>query len=630
MKMKSQVLAVTLALAAASAVLGAAEMPLIRLEADAREISRKLLRAREEIPAKPGKLALWYPKWIPGIHAPGGAIQNLGGLRLETPDGKAIAWRRDETEVYRIECTVPSGVNRVVARLDYICNQPSVNSSGVDSYGNAHLGIINWNTCLLYPEGISIDQVQVSARLTLPPKWRFGTALKVAKQEGESVEFQPETLREFVDRPLICGEHFRTINLKPENFPPTFMHLTSESEAAIQLPEDVIAKYCNVATEAGALFGGAHFDAYHFLVTCSDQVGLMGLEHLTSSLNGVRERDLIDEKKRQDSWVAGLLPHEFCHSWCGKHRRPAGMVTMNFHTPERTSLLWVYEGLATYLGDVLTVRSGLLTTNQYLATLAMYVERLMHTEGRRWRPLEDTAIASHILRGRSASWGELRRSQDYYDEGLLLWLEADAIIRQQSDGHRSLDDFCKKFMGPQRTNNIVPYDRAEVIRTLREVAEHDWDGFIRERVDVPQEALPLSVIERVGYRLQYATKPSETLKEMEQNRRYIDASSSIGATFADDGRLQRIIPGMAADKAGLTPGMLVQGVNGRKFSRERVRDAIADSTTKRTIEFLVLDSDAFRTITVPYADGPKYLELVRDPDKPDILTSILKRQISGR
>jgi len=271
------------------------------------------------------------------------------------------------------------------------------------------------------------------------------------------------------------------------------------------------------------------------------------------------------------------------------------------------------------------VRSGLISTNEYLVTLAAYIGDMMRTEGRRWRPLEDTAIANHILRAGSRNWGLLRRSQDYYIEGLLLWLEADAIIRQQSDGHHSLDEFCKKFMGPQRNEKIVPYDRAEIIQILKELADYDWESFLHERVDVPQTALPLTVVERCGYRLQYATKPSEILKEQEQNDKVVAAArDSLGLAFGEDGTAWDVVPGMAADKAGLAPGMKVAGVNGHKFSRERMQDAIADSVTKRQVEFLVLEGDTFRTFVVPYADGPKYLELTRDPNKPDVLMNILK------
>lgn len=622
--------------------------PLMRMEVDARDIPRQLLHARLEIPAVAGKMTLWYPKWIPGTHAPGGPVQNIAGLRLESPEGKPISWRRDEEEPYRLHCEVAAGLDHLVAKLDYICNQPTANSDGVDSFGNALVGVLNWNTCLLYPDGISIDALRVNLRLRLPAQWRFGTSLPVerevkleAEQTSESgaktsregratlIEFKTQTMRELVDSPLICGEHFRTLPLKVDRFPPAYLHLTSESPSAIQIDDKLVGHYRNMVREAAALFGGAHFAEYHFLVVCSDQISHNGLEHLSSSFNVVGERELIDEKKRK-GWPAYLLPHEFVHSWCGKHRRPAEMVTTNFHTPERTKLLWVYEGLTQYLGEVLTVRSGLLTTNEYLPWLAHKVADLLHTEGRRWRSLEDTAVANYLLRDGSKSWGSFRRDQDYYDEGLLLWLEADAIIRQQSDGRRSLDDFCKTFMGTQSTaTQIAPYELADVIKALKELADFDWEKFIGERVSTPQEALGLEFVGRCGYRLRYANKPSEYLEEREKQREYVSALDSLGLSFREDGKILEVIPGLAGDKAGLAPGMRAQGVNGRKFTGQRLKDAVADSVARRKIEFLMLEADQFRTIEVNYADGPKYLELVRDSSKPDILGDILKPVVSG-
>ncbi len=370
--------------------------PAIQMKVDAREISRALLHARLEIPATPGEFVLWYPKWIPGVHAPSGPVQNLAGLRFETAKGDAISWRRDDEEMNRFILTVPAGSDRVIAKLDYICNQPSVNSSGVDCFGNSLLGVINWNTVLLYPEGASIDTATANMQLQLPPGWKFGTALKPEAETPDGITFKTETLRRVVDCPLICGENFRTIELTGKNTPPAFLHLTSESASAIQIDDKLIAQYRKMVAEAVALFGGARWDSYHFLVVCSDRLPSNGLEHLSSSFNCVGERELVDEKKRK-AWPAYLLPHEFVHAWCGKFRRPAGMVTTNFHQPEHTRLLWVYEGLTQYLGEVLTVRSGLLPFAEHIPAFANKLDYLTQQAGRDWRPLEDTAVASHLV-----------------------------------------------------------------------------------------------------------------------------------------------------------------------------------------------------------------------------------------
>jgi predicted metalloprotease with PDZ domain len=598
--------------------------PTLQIEVDARDLPRRLLHTRIQMPCQPGKLRLWFPKWVPGTHGPGGPVQNVGGLRLETPDGKPVPWRRDEVEIYRVECDVPAGVKSINVRLDVICNEAAVAAAGYLSYGNESLGIINWGTCLMYPEGPSREDILVHLSLRLPKDWKFATALKTEPGPAESgrTTFQTVSLGELVDSPLIGGEHLRTIPLDSGAYPPAFFDLVSESPGALEIRPEVVKLYSRVVREAGELFGACHYSEFHFLITCSDDLGYLGLEHLSSSLNGVHEHDLNDDNRRK-GWVANLIPHEYVHSWCGKFRRPAGMCTSDFHTPEKTKLLWVYEGLAEYLGEVLMVRSGLVDLKEYRETLAQTISTLSHREGRRWRSLEDTAVASHLLRRGNPNWVDLRREQDYYFEGALIWLEADAIIRERSQGKKSLDDFCRKFLGKNSsTAQVVPYELPEIVQDLRELADFDWEQFLTQRVTQPQDALPLDVVGRCGYRINYATRPSSHAAN--QERGSISARDSIGLIFSGDGSITHVIPGMIGDRAGLAPGMKVIGVNNKTFSRQRLLDALAKSVTARKIELLLTEGEQFRTIVLNYADGPRYLELVRDTAKPDILAEILK------
>ena len=273
----------------------------------------------------------------------------------------------------------------------------------------------------------------------------------------------------------------------------------------------------------------------------------------------------MDDARRK-GWVANLIPHEYVHSWCGKFRRPAGMCTPDFQTPLKTRLLWVYEGLTEYLGEVLMVRSGLVDPKEYRETLTATIGSLAHQEGRRWRPLDDTAAASHLLRGHSPNWNELRRGQDYYFEGALIWLEADAIIRERSEGKKSLDDFCRKFLGANRTDvSVVPYELPEIVKDLHELADFDWESFLDRRVSQPQESLPLEVVGRCGYRLKYATEPPGG-SPISRRRGGVSARDSLGLSFSPEGQIDDVVPGMVGDRAGLAPGMTVIGVNSKKFS----------------------------------------------------------------
>jgi predicted metalloprotease with PDZ domain len=338
------------------------------------------------------------------------------------------------------------------------------------------------------------------------------------------------------------------------------------------------------------------------------------------------ERDLVD-RGRLKGWVANLLPHEYVHSWCGKYRRPAGMCTPDFHTPEKTRLLWVYEGLGEYLGEILMVRSGLLNLREYRERLASTIRSLSYHEGRRWRSLEDTAVASYLLRGASPNWNDLRRDQDYYFEGMLLWLEADTIIRERTAGKKSLDDFCRAFFGARApAAKVVPYELTELIQTLRDLADFDWEQFFQKRVSQPLESLPLDIVKRCGYQVRYTSRvPGEQMTR--QNRGFgseVAVQDSIGLSFSADGTVNEVVPGKVADRSGFAPGMKVISVNNKAFSRQRLLDAVADSVSRRKIELLVVEGEDFRTIVLEYSDGLRYLELVRDPAKSDVLAEILK------
>ncbi len=609
----------------------AGEGTTLQLEVDARDLPRRLMHTRIEVPCRPGKLALWFPKWVPGTHAPCGPVQDVAGLRLETPQGKPVAWRRDETDVYRVECDVPEGVKSLIVRLDTICNAAAVAASGHLTYGNESVGIINWSTCLMYPEGPSADQTRVALTLRLPPAWDFACALKADPEAtgppgGKPVKFREVSLTKLVDNPMIAGEHVRKIPLDSGKNPPAFLDLASESASALQVGAPVIAMYSRVVQEAGAMFGTCHYPAFHFLVTCSDDLGYLGLEHLECSINGVLERDLL-EQSRIRGWVANLLPHEYVHSWCGKFRRPAGMCTPDFQTPQKTRLLWVYEGLTEYLGEVLMARAGVVSPAEYRRLLTATIGSLSHREGRRWRPLDDTGVASHLLRGASPNWNELRREQDYYFEGALIWLEADAIIRERSKGKLSLDDFCRKFLGGKSTDaHVEPYEFSDVVKALRELVDFDWDAFLLKRTTEPLDALPLEVVGRCGYRITYSSRPPNAASRISRSGGVggVSARDSIGLTFDGEGKVVDIVPGMAGDRAGLAPGMKVIGVNSKTFSAQRVLDALADSVKRKKIELLLVQGENFRTIVLDYADGPRYLELVRDTGKPDVLAEILK------
>ncbi|MDX1928891.1 MAG: hypothetical protein SFV81_20340 [Pirellulaceae bacterium] len=606
----------------------------MRVEIDARDLPRKLLHARLEIPltesATEQKVALWYPKWVPGSHGPGGPIANVAGLRIEDPAGKVLHWQRTPGEVYRLEVTVPANTKGLRVAMRYITNQPTTGSMGHDSWGSSKLGVISPNTILLYPEQADIYVQQVVTTLVLPHAWQMSTALPLDESApgNADLQYKSVSLSRFVDSPIMCGPHHKTYDLvEPAHagrIPPHRLQVFGDDAVQCELNEEVVQKYRSMVTQAALLTGSHPFDQFDILLGVTNQLPANGLEHARSTFNVLPPAALASANQLR-GWNRLLVPHEYMHAWCGKYRRPAGMVSSSFHNPENTELLWVYEGLTQYLGELVEARCGLMTGEQFTHRLLVELRNATHQQGRDWRTLADTGAASHILRDGSDAWPGLRRSQDFYMEGMLFWLEADAILRKESDGSKSLDDFCHEFFRASGdTPRPNPYSREDLVRILNSLAHFDWDGLIRRRVESFQSAFDPSVAGLLGYRFELQ---SEALPVPADTFRYaggIDAYDSVGATFSSDGRVRNLLLGSPADQARLMPEMKIVGIGKFQWSASRWAKALAETKNGTAIELKVLDGDEIKLIQLHYFDGPRWLNLVREAGSEDMLAEILK------
>jgi predicted metalloprotease with PDZ domain len=597
----------------------------IKLSVDLTDAPRNIYHTQLTIPVKPGPLTLVYPEWIPGNHRPAGPIANVTGIKMEA-GSQTLTWQRDPVDMYAFHVDVPAGANELHVSLDTITNDGSAGASGPSATTNVL--DLNWNQVVLYPQGASADAVQVEATLTPPQGWKFATALPLVmitkSGTNEFALFKPVSLTTLVDSPLIAGHHYREIELtKQGETPEHVIDMVSESEAGLAMTPADEAAYRKLVAETGALFGARHYLEYHFLLTLSDEAGHHGVEHHQSSDNSVGERTLIDPEPHLLD--AGLLPHEFTHSWNGKYRRPAGLATRNYQDPMVGDLLWVYEGLTEYLGNVLTARSGLWTPEQYRDALAETAAMLDHRAGRTWRPLEDTARSVQILRLQGPQWQSWRRGLDYYPEGELIWLEVDTIIRQQSQGQKSLNDFCRLFYGGESgPPKVVPYTFDDVVLGLNQVVPYDWASLLKERVNATSTHAPLGGIEHGGWRLVYDERPNVFIHTGEQVGEYVDAAYSLGFVVKKDGELSDVLYGSPAYVAGIGPGMKLVAINGRAWSKDVLHDALrASRDSKQPIELLVQNAKFFKTYSVDYHDGIRNPHLERS-DGVDVLGGILQ------
>ncbi len=593
----------------------------VSLAVDATDSPRNLLHARETIAVEPGPLTLFYPKWIPGEHGPTGPIADLVGLKI-TANGTPLRWRRDLVEMYAIHCDVPRGTSTIDLSFDFILppTQKGYSSAASSTPG---LLMLSWNQVVLYPEGEKPAEIQVTASLKLVAGWHYGTALKVQGEQNGMIQFAPVSLNQLIDSPVLTGLHFRRIDLTGNQPVPYHLDMVSDDASALAMPDTVIGEYKNLVVQANRLFGAHHFEHYDFLYTLSDMTAHFGLEHHQCSDDRVDKRTVID----RDMQVAraGLLPHEFVHSWNGKYRRPAGLATGNYSTPMKDDLLWVYEGLTEYLGNVLTARSGLRTPEEYRENLALVAAGLDNRPGRTWRPLQDANDEASVLYDARDDYASLRRGVDFYDEGDLIWLEADVTIRNLTAGKRSLDDFCKFFHGaPSTAPMMKPYTFDDVVSSMNHIAPYDWRSFFETRLESLSPHAPLGGIEMGGWKLTYTDSMSAMQKAIENARKAIDLRFSLGVQLGSDGEVRDVIVGSPAAAAGLVPRMRLISIDGKAFTPGALRDAIHDARTSTSpIRIVASQGDYVMSMSIDYHGGERYPVLERVESKPDVIDQIV-------
>jgi predicted metalloprotease with PDZ domain len=589
----------------------------ITLKVDATDVVRGIFTVHETIPLTgSGPITLLYPKWLPGNHSPNGTIDKFAGLTI-TAGGEQIPWRRDPVEVTAFHVDPPAGATSLDIGFQYL-SAVSAKQGHVDM--TSAMLDLSWNSVVLYPAGYYSRDITVAPSIVLPPGFIAATALEPAGAPGA---YKSVTLNTLVDSPLMAGRYFKVYDLDTSGKSPIRLDVMADHPFELDATPAEIAAHRDLVVQADRLFGARHFAHYDFLLWLSDKLGGAGLEHHQSSEDGTTPTYFED----WDTSPAGrdLLAHEYTHSWNGKFRRPADLWTPNFNVPMRDSLLWVYEGQTQYWGFVLAARSGLLSRKDTLEAIALTAATFDQRAGRAWRPLEDTTNDPVIANRRPLSWPSWQRSEDYYSEGQLIWLDADTLIRERSGGRRSLDDFARRFFGIDDGSIVTQtYTFEDIVAGLNAVEPFDWSAFLRKRLDSTGRGAPLDGLARGGYRLVFNDVESAYQKSAEARRKVLDLSYGVGMTVGKDGVLSSVDWDMAAFKAGLTADTQIIAVNGDAYEADRLKDAIrAAATDAAPIALLVKTNNQFRTVSVDYHGGLRYPHLERIPGSPDRLGEIL-------
>jgi len=591
----------------------------IQMKVDASDTARNIFRIRQSIPVKAGKLTLLYPQWVTAQHGPTGALHQLAGLKV-TANGKTVPWQRDPLNVFAFRVDVPKDVQTLDVEYQHL--SPTESGQGRIAMTPDILGI-QWQSMTMYPAGYNTRRIPVHTTLTLPAGWQYGTALETVQRRGDEIEFKTTDLETFIDSPLFAGRHFKRFDLDPGGKIPVRLNVVADSAEALEAKPEQVELHRALVQQAYKLFNSQHYTHYDFLFALSDEFGGVGREHHQSSENGVKSNYFTEWAKTEA--VRTLLPHEFTHSWNGKFRRPKGQDVPNFNTPLDNSLLWVYEGQTQYWGQVLASRSGLVKLASVRDMIAATAATYSNVQGRSWRPVGDTTNDPIITQRRPQVWPNWQRSEDYYSEGALIWLDVDTKIRELSGDKRSLDDFARGFFGVDNGVNVAKhYTFEDVVKALNAVQAFDWAPFLKKRVDETGPA-PLDGLARAGWTLAYTDTQTEFLKGVEEQSKTANFQFSLGFSVGSDGKIAAIVWDGPGFKAGLSGNTTLVAVNGRAYKAEHLRAAVtAAKLDPKPIELLVKYGNLYRTVALDYHEGLKYPRLERIKGTPDRLEAILQ------
>ncbi len=617
----------------------------VELVLDASRAANGIVRVNERIPATAGAFTLVYPKWIPGEHGPTGPLNDLAALRISA-NGSQLDWHRDPIDMYAFRVNVPRGVHWLDVEFYVLLNGP-------DDVTSSHsVAIVNWNRALLYQSGIDSHQYFVRPSIILPPGWQYATAVgRMASLAGalplcdrlagvrfgssadRCIDFATTALDMLVDSPIDMGRYAKSWTLWHEGSTVGARAATAAVELDafadypqdLDIPPNLLHAYERMPAETFAMYGSRHFANYYALLTLSDAIGFEGIEHHQSSDNRAPDDFLTNP---QESLADGdLVTHEFSHSWNGKYRRPADLTTPNFQVPQQTDLLWIYEGLNQYLGDVLSFRSGIREPRLYAEYLATLYARLDYETGRTTTPLIDLTTGAPYFFEARGDYGAIRRSAgDFYDEGELLWLDVDTIVRERSHGARSLDTFLHRYTEPALSGPIVvTYTRAQIEALLSEVEPYDWHAFFEKYVYQVSAHPPTDELARAGWRMVYTEKPNAFITADNTTRHSgITAWYGFGANLDKDGKVKDVRENSAAWRAGLAPGMQIVAVNGQQFSTDSLDYALRTAQhSNAPISLIATQTGWFQTLPLDYHDGARYPHLERIQGTSDMLAEIV-------
>ena len=584
------------------------------LHVDASDRVHKIFRVRQTIPVqRPGDMVLLYPQWETASHSATLEAAPLAGLVI-TAGERMLAWHRDPANPFAFHVKVPNGVRQIDVAFQYL---PAANGPKLIS---PSMLTLPWQKVALYPAGWFIRNIPVQADLTVPEGFDFASALETASVQRNRITFHTTSFEDLIDAPVYAGLHVKRHTLTPEGVVPVRLNLFGDTEQALAISPALLDKYRAMAADVPRLFRSRHYRHFDFLMSLSDVMASGGgTEHQESTEINL-PADFFSNAGTQ-LFMANLVVHEFVHAWNGRTRQPADLWQPDVNTPVGGSLLWFYEGQSEFWASIMAPRLALQTVQQSMDALALVAAKSSARKGRQWKSLQDSTIDALYMPGKPVHWRDWQRREDYYGDGVLLWLDVDMLLRELTGDKKSLLDFAATFFGAgQDTRTISTYTFADICRALGKIAPYDWAGYFTARLNAHDDTHLLDGLRRAGYRLVYTDTPTDFFVQHEADLGAMDLSQSLGVAVGKGGAVKSVAWEGPAFRAGISLGARLTAVGGQPYSDTLLKEALK---AQQPVTLAYLADGAAQTVTITDAGPLRYPRLERIPGAVDRLQRML-------
>jgi predicted metalloprotease with PDZ domain len=586
----------------------------IELRVDATDTVLRVFRVNETIPLQgSGDLVLLYPEWDPASHGPTASAAELAGLQMRI-DGHSIGWQRDTVNIHAFHLTVPTDARTLTLSFEYLPPRTLARL-------RPDMLVVEWQRLLLYPAGWYTRNISIAAELQIPQGLQAFTSL-APSGSFTPLRFAPETLDRLVDAPVYAARYVRQIELAPSPSPPVHLDLLADKPGDLSISTKDLNELQALIVQTSRVFGPAPFRHYDMVVSLSDVLSPGGgIEHLDEGENNLPANYFTAGDQQLNN--RDLIAHEYVHSWNGRSRQPDGLWSPSFNRPTDPSMLWVYEGQTEFWGRVFAARAKLRTLQETLDKLALDASLVANRNGRQWKTLADSTLDTLYMPGHPISWRDWQRREDYYPEGVLLWLDVDARLRELTRGTRGMDDFARIFFATHgNVETVSTYSFDDVCATLNGLARSDWGAFLNQHLLTHDGAEAVRGLGRAGWRLTYNSVPTEVFLQDEDEAGVTNLDTSLGMQIGLNGTVRSVVWNGAAFQAGFSPGLRIVSVNGVPVSRESLLQATSNSASI-PLHLVVQDDDVRREVTVSYAGALRYPHIERVPGTLDWLSPLL-------